>query len=153
MAFSFWFFRAYSINEYKVSHFMTFQMVWLLCVDERVLSTYLLNVALFHPHMFEASRENTHCWEVIYTCSAWDKTFTPSNGLLCHKRTHSGKRPLSCSKCDKSFTMLNILKPDERTGTGEKSFNCSACDKTFTSSNGSWPFRWVLCVDERMILG
>ena len=27
MTISFWFFRAYSINEYKVSHFMTFQMV------------------------------------------------------------------------------------------------------------------------------
>ena len=110
-------------------------------MDERVLSTYLLNVALFHPHMFEASRENTHCWEVIYTCSAWDKTFTPSNGLLCHFRTGSGKRPFSCSKRDKSFTMSNILKQHERTHTAEKSFTCSACEKTFTPSNG---LLWVI---------
>ena len=44
-------------------------------MDKRVLSTYLLNVALFHPHMFEASRENTHCWEVIYTCQHGTRHF------------------------------------------------------------------------------
>ena len=90
-------------------------------------------------------QERTHTAEKSFTCSACDKTFTPSNGLLCHKRTQSKKRPLSCSKFDKSITMSNVFKQDERTGTGERSFNCLACDKTFTSSNGSWPYRWFLC--------
>ena len=43
-----------------------------------------------------------------------------SNGVLCHERTHGGKRPLSSSKCDKSFTMSNVLKQHEITHTGEK---------------------------------
>ena len=51
MAFSLRFFRAYSINEYNISQFMTFKMV-VVCGWKS--ATYLLNVALFHPHMFSS---------------------------------------------------------------------------------------------------
>ena len=45
--------------------------------------------------------KRTGTGEKSFTCSACDKTFTPSNGLLYYEQTHSGKRPFSCSKCDK----------------------------------------------------
>ena len=44
--------------------------------------------------------QRSHTAEKSFTCSACDKTFTPLNCLLCHKRTHSKNRPLSCSKIE-----------------------------------------------------
>ena len=117
---------------------MTFQMV--VCGWKSAIYILVKCSTLSSTHVWIITREHTLLRSHLYL-SAWDKTFPPSNGLLCHFRTHSGKRPFSCSKCDKSFTMSNIVKQHERTHTAEKSFTCSACEKTFTPSNG---LLWVI---------
>lgn len=48
--------------------------------------------------------------------------FTQAGHLLTHMRTHSGLKPYKCEICEKSFTVSNALKKHIRTHTGKHKF-------------------------------
>ncbi|XP_063688811.1 zinc finger protein 260-like [Bolinopsis microptera] len=88
------------------------------------------NKSLLDEHI-----KSVHESERPYKCTHCDKTFTRSNNLQEHLRTHTGSRPYVCSYCDKSFARSSILHIHMRTHTKIKPFQCSVCPAAFSHSN------------------
>ena len=71
----------------------------------------------------------------VYNCRFCLKSFSRSDTLKVHERTHTGERPFGCSYCSKTFSQLGTKIYHERTHTGERPYTCSHCSKTFSSSS------------------
>lgn len=66
-----------------------------------------------------------------YSCQDCGKTYSRSDALNVHMRSHTGERPYPCNYCDKRFYSSSDAKKHERTHTGESPFVCDLCEKAF----------------------
>ena len=69
--------------------------------------------------------------EKKFRCDYCDKSFTQSNNLDSHRRTHTKEKPFKCFHCDQCFSQRWSLTRHLRIHTGEKPFKCAFCDASF----------------------
>ena len=88
-------------------------------------------------------------------CDICQRTFTRSNNLTRHLRSHTDERPFQCDICPQTFTQKEHLTQHIRNHTGERPFQCETCQQTFTrkdhlmrhllSHTGECPFQCDIC--------
>ncbi|OZJ03233.1 hypothetical protein BZG36_03436 [Bifiguratus adelaidae] len=72
----------------------------------------------------------THC--PYDGCS---KTFTRSNNLKTHVKSHLTTKPFLCEHCPRSFSRKHDLQRHTRVHTGDKPYVCICCSKKFARTD------------------
>ena len=84
---------------------------------------------------FEKSHLDIHIrsvHEIIkpFRCSACDKSFTTSKGLLCHKKTvHVEKKPFKCPYCKMTIPRITDLQEHVKTIHSNFQYNIKKIDQ------------------------
>ncbi|XP_063911177.1 zinc finger protein ZFP2-like [Zophobas morio] len=86
------------------------------------------------------SRLNAHIKKVhtnpennkMLICDECGKCISAPNGMVKHKRIHTGEKTHVCEHCGKGFAGKNTLIAHLRVHTKERPFKCSYCEKSFT---------------------
>ena len=76
----------------------------------------------------------THTGERPYACELCGLAFAQSGDLTRHMRAHNGERDYVCQTCGKRCITAGNLREHMRTHTGERPFKCVLCDRAFTQS-------------------
>ena len=76
-----------------------------------------------------------HTGEKTHVCEHCGKGFAVKNTLIAHLRVHTKERPFKCSYCEKSFTQKGSLNIHCRIHTGVKPYKCEICTKCYISKS------------------
>ena len=92
------------INVIHVKNLLKEMMSWRNLQCKRQESSHLPSVYLPDKHQFTASKD-TQREKIIPTCNTCQKTFTRSDGLTKHVRTHAYfVKKYECVSCEKKFS-------------------------------------------------
>lgn len=83
-----------------------------------------------HMHGSHGSKESRK------KCSYCSKTFSRTDDLVRHIRTHTNERPYACNVCQKTFKQSSELKEHMQSHTKATIFKCTHCTRKFTSRMG-----------------
>ena len=76
-----------------------------------------------------------HSGEKSHICDQCGKAFGEKMALVTHLRVHTKEKPFKCSYCEKSFTQKSSLNIHCRLHTGEKPYKCEICTKCYVSKS------------------
>jgi len=140
--------RLQPANEAMAHRFPTTQLTTSEIIDtltRRIntngLSTHLIttNEEMQHPANAREDIETIQFYgdgnRKRFACDDCDKSFSKSNDLTRHQRTHSGARPYQCLVCGKCYAQVSHLTLHQRKHTGSRPFVCNACGKSFTDKS------------------
>lgn len=100
--------------------------------DPKLKMCYLCGALVKHIHShIKAHRDADKPKLKKYSCEKCGITYSRSNNLKIHLRTHLDVKPLKCSLCDKRFIVKRYLDRHMNVHTGSRPFKCQFCPKAF----------------------